>query len=119
MATSATSFFSLTDYLVLATVLTLSSLIGLYYRSPGDLGMNLIRVKTKQKTCHRFSGGRQKTSREYLLADGRMTVMEVQQLHNSHVRPGGARGLLPHGLLHVSHHPAGGQSGELYIWHTG
>ena len=76
MASSATSF-SLPDYLVLATVLTLSSLIGLYYRSSGDLGINPTRVKPKHETFRRFSGGRQKTSREYLLADGGMTVMEV------------------------------------------
>jgi len=48
--------FQLPDYLVLAAVLLCSSLIGLYYR---------------------FSGGHQKTQREYLLADGGATIIPV------------------------------------------
>jgi len=48
--------FTLPDYLVLATVLLCSSLIGLYYR---------------------FSGGKQKTQREYLLADGGSSIIPV------------------------------------------
>lgn len=48
--------FTLPDYLVLATVLLCSSLIGLYYR---------------------FSGGKQKTQREYLLADGGASIIPV------------------------------------------
>jgi len=50
------SQFSLIDYLVLSIVLLISSAIGLYYR---------------------LSGGRQKTSSEYLLADGAMAVAPV------------------------------------------
>eukprot|EP00092_Neocalanus_flemingeri_P018992 GFUD01020577.1.p1 GENE.GFUD01020577.1~~GFUD01020577.1.p1 ORF type:complete len:565 (-),score=132.36 GFUD01020577.1:115-1809(-) len=48
--------FLLPDYLVLAAVLLCSSLIGLYYR---------------------FSGGKQKTQREYLLADGGAAIIPV------------------------------------------
>jgi len=48
--------FTLPDYLVLAAVLLCSSLIGLYYR---------------------FSGGKQKTQREYLLADGGSSIIPV------------------------------------------
>jgi len=48
--------FSLADYLVLAAVLLISSLIGLYYR---------------------LSGGRQKTDREYLVADRGASVLPV------------------------------------------
>jgi len=48
--------FSLPDYLVLAAVLLVSSMIGLYYR---------------------FSGGKQKTDREFLMADRGASVIPV------------------------------------------
>jgi len=51
-----TSLFGLVDYIVLAVVMIISSSIGLYYR------------------C---TGGQQKTSKEYLLADGNMSVLPV------------------------------------------
>jgi len=50
------SYLALPDYLVLGTVLLISAAIGVYYR---------------------LSGGRQKTSREYLLADGGSSVVPV------------------------------------------
>jgi len=50
------STFSLADYLVLAAVLLISSIIGLYYR---------------------FSGGKQKTDREFLMADRGASVLPV------------------------------------------
>jgi len=48
--------FSLADYMVLAAVLLVSSMIGLYYR---------------------FSGGKQKTDREFLMADRGASVIPV------------------------------------------
>ncbi|XP_023341743.1 putative sodium-dependent multivitamin transporter isoform X2 [Eurytemora carolleeae] len=48
--------FGVADYIVLAAIMIVSSLIGLFYR---------------------FTGGQQKTSSEYLLADGNMSVLPV------------------------------------------
>lgn len=50
------SFFTVWDYLVLIVVLVLSAAIGVYYR---------------------LTGGRQKTTKEYLLADGSMPAWPV------------------------------------------
>lgn len=50
------SYFGLTDYVIFALVLAVSSAIGLYYR---------------------FTGGKQKTFKEYMMADNNMPVLPV------------------------------------------
>ena len=81
----------------------------------------------------RLSGGRQKTSSEYLLADGTMGVIKMpsSQLnicwypvwYDQHPTPNLDLGcpscLFSDGLIHVRYHPSWGDPGELHIRNTG
>ena len=82
MSSSAPAQFSLIDYLVLSIVLLISSAIGLYYRLVNrHCQVYFTPVKNKENIIMRrnlrLSGGRQKTSSEYLLADGAMGVIKM------------------------------------------
>ena len=82
MNSSAPAQFSLIDYLVLSIVLLISSAIGLYYRLVNrHCQVYFTAVKKKENIIMRrnlrLSGGRQKTSSEYLLADGAMGVIKM------------------------------------------
>ena len=84
MNSSAPAQFSLIDYLVLSIVLLISSAIGLYYRLVNrhcQVYFTPVKKKNKENIVMRrnlrLSGGRQKTSSEYLLADGAMGVIKM------------------------------------------
>ena len=83
MNSSAPTQFSLIDYLVLSIVLLISSAIGLYYRLVNrHCQVYFTSVKKEKENIImrrnlRLSGGRQKTSSEYLLADGAMGVIKM------------------------------------------
>ena len=83
MSSSAPAQFSLIDYLVLSIVLLISSAIGLYYRLVNrHCQVYFTSVKKEKENIImrrnlRLSGGRQKTSSEYLLADGAMGVIKM------------------------------------------